>query len=60
MNVNPGGKHSVMRDTVWNGEVQKLVDSKEGLKVILEERGLNIDGLNAMAMRDILGETLKS
>ena len=41
MNVNPGGKQPVMRGTVWNGEVQKLVDSKgipKGLKVISEER----------------------
>ena len=48
-----------MKDTVWNGEVQKLVDSKgipKGLEVILEERGINTDGRNANAMRDILGK----
>ena len=59
VNVNPGGRQPVMRDTVWNDNVQKLVDSKgipKGLKLVLEERGLSTDGLNAKAMRDILGK----
>ena len=28
MNVRPGGKQPCMRDTVWAGQVQKLVDNK--------------------------------
>ena len=47
MNVNPGGKQPVMRDTIWNDNVQKLVDGNgipKGLKLVLEERGINTDG----------------
>ena len=57
MNVNPGGKQPVMRDTLWNGEVQKLVDNNgipKGPKLVLEERGVNTDSLNAKELRDIL------
>ena len=53
MNVNPGGRQPVMRDTVWNDNVQKLVDNKGRAQ---EERGISTDGLNANAMRDILGK----
>ena len=56
MNVNPCGKQPVMRDTVWNGAVQKLVGIPKGLKIVLEERGVITDGLNAKAMRDTLGK----
>ena len=28
MNVRPGGKQPCMRDTVWAGQVQKMVDGK--------------------------------
>ena len=48
MNVKPGGKQRIMRDTVWNGKVWKLyfTDSSgrkvaKGMKMVLEERGCN-------------------
>ena len=46
-----------MHDTVWNGAVQKLVDDKgipNGMKTILEERGVDATGMRAKEMRDLL------
>ena len=56
MNVNPGGKQSKMRDTVWAGKPQKLcfnLGVPKGMKQVLKERGINTDSLNAEKMRDI-------
>ena len=58
MNVGPGGKQPVMRDTVWGeGNVQKLVlddGTPKGLKLVLEERGISTIGMNASTMRQQL------
>ena len=57
MNVGPGGKQPKMRDTVWQGAVQKMVDASgtpKGMKLILEERGVNTVGLRAKEMREML------
>ena len=48
MNVGPGGKQPKMRDTVWEGHVQKMVDRNaipKGMKAILEERGVDTVGM---------------
>ena len=58
MNVGPGGKQAVMRDTVFNDAIQKMVDPAgipKGMKLILQERGVNTDGMNAKKMREVLG-----
>ena len=58
MNVNPGGKQPIMKDTIWNGQVQRLVTEDgipKGMKLVLQERGVNTDGMNARAMREKLG-----
>ena len=57
MNVKPGGAQPCMRDTIWAGRVQKLVDSKgvpKGMKKILKERGIRTSTLVADDMRTIL------
>ena len=57
MNMNPGGKQSKMRDTVWAGKPQKLcfnLGVPKGMKQVLKERGINTDSLNAEKMREIL------
>ena len=57
MNVRPGGKQPCMRDTVWAGRAQKLVDDKgvpKGMKQILEERGINTERMKAEDMRTVL------
>ncbi len=57
MNVNPGGKQPAMRDTTWNGNVQKMVlaDGRpKGLKLVLEERGVSTTGMNADKLRERL------
>ena len=41
-NVNPGGKQRKMRDTVWNGRVQKMnfeLGVPKGMRRVLQERG---------------------
>ena len=53
MNVNPGGKQRILRDTWWNGKLQKMtfwIGGPKGLHTVLEERGMN-----ANQMRKILG-----
>ena len=43
-----------MHDTIWNGKTLKMVDSKgspKGMRLILEERGVDVKGLKADNMR---------
>ena len=54
MNVRPGGKQRIMRDTVWNGRAWKLYFTErdgrkvaKGLKMVLEERGVSTVGRTA-------------
>ena len=42
--VNPGSKQRLMRDTVWQGRVQKMTYSvgvPKGMRVILQVRGID-------------------
>ena len=58
MNVKPGGKQRKMRDGVFDGKIQKMIMSNgvaKGLKMVLEERGVNTTGMNADKMREVLG-----
>ena len=46
-----------MRDTVWNGNVQRMIldDGRpKGMKVVLKERGVDTHGMNAEKMREKL------
>lgn len=57
MNVKPGGKQAIMRDTVWAGIPQRMVlDSgvAKGMKQVLEERGINTATLVGDQMKIIL------
>jgi len=57
MNVNPGGKQRIMHDGFYDGKVQKMnyaIGIPKGLRVILEERGVNTHGMNADRMREVL------
>ncbi len=43
MNVRDGGKQPVMKDTIWNGSIQRMVTVdgiQKGMKTVLEERGV--------------------
>ena len=54
MNVNPGGKQSVIRDTVWAGKQQKMTFAlgiPKGLRRVLEERGINTSSLTGPQMK---------
>ena len=56
MNVRPGGKQPVMRDTIFNGRVQKLVmedGTAKGLRMVLMERGVDV---NNMTREDMILE----
>ena len=57
MNVYPGGKQPLMRDTKWAGEIQTMVlpdGQAKGMKLVLEERGVDTTGMKTNEMRDIL------
>ena len=57
MNVNPGGKQRVMRNGVWDGKPQKMnyaLGVQKGMRVVLEERGVNTHGMNADRMCEVL------
>ena len=51
MNVKPGGKQRIMRDTTWNGKIWKMyftdLEGKKvpkGMKMTLEEPGVSTVG----------------
>ena len=57
MNVKDGGRQPFMKDTIWEGRVQRMVTSggtQKGMKTVLEERGVETDGLNADKLRELL------
>ena len=57
MNVGPGGKQPKVRDTVWGGAVQRLVDNDgvpKGMRIVLQERGVDTTKMKAKDMRDLL------
>ena len=63
MNVRPGGKQRIMRDTTWDGRVWKMYyterDGKKvakGPRMVLEERGVSTVGMNADEMRNTLSK----
>ena len=59
MNLGPGGKQPAMRDTIWNGQVQKLVDESGrpiGARALLQKRGIDTKGLKLDDMRDIISK----
>ena len=59
LNVRDGGKQPFLRDTVWDGQVQKMVRPdgvQKGLRTVLEERGVYTKGMNADMLKEVLGE----
>ena len=57
MNVRNGGKQPFMKDTVWDGRVQRMITDEgvqKGMKTVLEERGIDTHGLNAEKMREMI------
>ena len=58
MNVGPGGAQPRMRDTIWDGKVQQMVMSDgrpKGMRIVLQERGVDTMGMKAGDMRLVLG-----
>ena len=54
MNVKPGGKQPIMHDTVYNGKSQRMVlrdGTPKGMKLVLQERGVDVSGMKAEDMR---------
>ena len=63
MNVKPGGKQRIMRDTTWNGKIWNMYyterDGKKvakGMKTVLEERDVSTAGNTGDWMRQTLGQ----
>ena len=58
MNVNPGGAQPRLRDTVWDGQPQRMVlpdGRQKGMKLVLQERGIDTERMKAADMRLVLG-----
>ena len=58
MNVNPGGKHRVMRNGIWDGKPQKMnftLEVPKGFRIVLIERGINTRKMTVDKMREVLG-----
>ena len=56
MNVNPGRKQPIMKDTIWNGTTQKMTlpdGTPKGMKLVLDERGVDTKGMKAIDMRNL-------
>ena len=54
INVKPEGKQTLMRDDHWEGEVQKMIDSKcfaKELREALEKNGIITRSMGADEMR---------
>ena len=63
INIKPGGKQQIMRDTMWDGRIWKMyfTDSTgrkiaKGIKMVLEERGVSTEGKGGDWMRKRLAE----
>ncbi len=57
MNVRDGGKQPFMKDTEWNGKLQRMVTDEglqKGMKTVLEEREVDTRGMNASKMKEVL------
>ena len=57
MNVGRGGKQPKMRDTIWSGAVQRMVDgtgTPKGIKKVLEKRGVDTSNMRLKEMRKLL------
>ena len=57
MNISNGGKQPHMRDTVWDGRVQRMTlddGSQKGMRAVLEERGVDTAKMKADEMREEL------
>ena len=57
MNVHPGGKQPCLRDTMWAGRIQRMVNDSgvpKGMKTVLEEWGINTERMKADDMRTVL------
>ena len=59
MNVKDGGKQPFMKDTVWDGEIQHMVTPdgiQKGMRTVLQERGVDTQGISADRLRQLLRE----
>ena len=57
MNVHPGGAQPRMRDTYYNGRLQRMVladGTPKGMKQVLIERGVDVSKMRAENMREKL------
>ena len=57
MNIHPGGGQPRMRDTYYNGRLQRMVfpdGTPKRMKQVLEERGVNVSKVKPDDMREKL------
>lgn len=59
MNKGPSGAQPKMRDTVWDGQPQRMVDANgipKGLERVLQERGVDTRGKKKAELADIISD----
>ena len=63
MNVKPGGKQRIMKDTIWNGKEWHMYTTAQdgtkvtkGMKMVLEECRVSTAGIGADWMREMLAK----
>ena len=59
MNVNHAGAQPKMCDTIWNGQIQKMVGEygkPKGIKRVLQERGINTAEMKKGDMANMLSK----
>ena len=54
MNVKQGGQQPKLRDTSWKGKMNFSLGVPKGMRLVLQERGIDTTGLKAEDMREIL------
>lgn len=57
MNVYPGGKQAIMRDTVWNDNIQKMVlpdGAPKGVKLLRQKCGIDVKDMTTDKVRHTL------
>ena len=57
MNISSGEKQPQMRNTIWGGAIQWMVDDNgvpKGINLVLEERGVDTSDIRPKEMRELL------
>ena len=57
MNIYPGGKQAIMRDTIWDRKTQKMVlpdGTPKGMKLVLQKRGVDVKSKKIISQKQFI------